>query len=132
MYVGGADGATLNVAGGQVNSLDNEEWVLWIGFYPSQPGTVNVSSGTLNLNGTGSTGTVGGLVLGGGGAIGSPATFNQTGGLVNVGNGTIYLANEPGGVSQMSLSGGTFNDGANGIVIGEATRNLDHWRQRRG
>ena len=71
MYVGGADAARhCNVAGGQVNSLDNEEWVLWIGFYPSQPGTVNVSSGTLNLNGTGSTGTVGGLVLGGGAAIG--------------------------------------------------------------
>ena len=93
--------------------------MLWIGFYPNQPGTVNVSSGTLNLNGTGSTGIVGGLVLGGGGATGSPATFNQTGGLVNVGNGTIYLANEPGGVTNMAISGGTFNDGANGIIIGE-------------
>ncbi len=75
---------------------------------------MNVSSGTLNL-----AGATTGIVMGGNTASGAPATFTQTGGLVNVGSETIYMANEPGGVSQMSLGGGTFNSNGGSVVVGE-------------
>ena len=116
IFVGGPGGATLNVVGGVVttnyNVGFNSVFALTIG-YNGQPGTVNVSSGTLNL-----AGATTGIVMGGNNT-GAPATFIQTGGVVNVGTETTYMANEPGGVSQMFLSGGTFNNASGSVVIGE-------------
>ncbi len=115
--VGGPGGATLNVNGGMVATSYNvgfqSVFALTIG-YNGSPGAVNVSAGTLNLYGAST-----GIVMGGNTATGAPATFTQTGGLVNSGSETIYLANEPGGVSQMVLTGGTLNSNGGTVVVGE-------------
>jgi autotransporter-associated beta strand protein len=105
IYVNGPNGAVLNVSGGVVATSDNEVWALSVGYSANQPGAVNISAGTVNLSGANS-----GMVMGNGGT-GATAQWNQTGGLVNVGNGTIYAANNPGGSTQMVISGGTFNAG---------------------
>ena len=68
--VGGTGGATLWVNGGSVNSSFNNVWGVDIGHTANQPGTVNISSGTLTLSGAN-----GGIVMGNA----APATWNQTG-----------------------------------------------------
>jgi fibronectin-binding autotransporter adhesin len=117
IFVGGPNGAMLNVSGGLVASSYNvgfqSVFALTIG-YNGSPGAVNISGGTVNLYGATT-----GIVMGGNTASGAPATFTQTGGLLNVGSETIYMANEPGGVSQMALSGGTFNSNGGSVVVGE-------------
>ena len=79
IYVGGAGGATLSINGGYVSTSVNNNFGINVGYTSGQPGTVNITSGTLSS-------PTGGLVLG----DGSTSSFNQSGGLVSVNSGFFF------------------------------------------
>ena len=86
LFVGSGGTGTLNVNGGSYTSTYNGNQALVMAVNASDRGTVNLSSGTIALNGSA------GMMVG---SYGN-GTFNQTGGYFSGGGGGIYLADTQG------------------------------------
>ncbi len=125
LFVGGCGSNTVNVKGGTVNFVPppgggGAAGVINIGWNTNGYGTLNLSSGILNVNCTNSAPSINlGANRGGSGFF----TFNMSGGTLNAyglgvgaatGNGTTQVVGPETNI--MNVSGGVINLGAGGIT----------------
>ena len=101
IIVGGPGGATFNLSGGTVTT-SNSGYALYVGQNSGQPGAVNISGGALAITGT--------IALGDNGN----ATYNQTGGVVNV-TSALRMCNNPSSTAVATITGGSLTTG--GIIV---------------
>jgi autotransporter-associated beta strand protein len=108
--VGGSSGSTLNLNSGGIASTGNGN-VIYLGFTASQPGTLNVNGGTIQLDGATATPTIGDV---------APGYYSQSAGTVNMPSATsaLWIANNVGSAgTTFSVTGGSFTTGGT-IVAG--------------